>query len=186
MLEPSTRLLIVALFCLVAGGLLGGLLTLRGLRRRPLAAKLAAVLRPDELRVLGYLDRNAVRLASAQHWARGALLSHADEGWGPALVAATIAALACPGDDELLLLLNKTVGDAGAEPQVANIWRQARAEFLAARDRMQWSYLSGYRDDGSPDWNYQALGAAAVKMLENAHAEAERLVAIRLAGSAQT
>jgi hypothetical protein len=186
MLDPSTRVLLAALVALVAGVLFGGWFTLRGLRRRPLTAKLEAVLNPDELRVLGYLDRNAVRLASAQHWARGALLSLEGEAWGPALVAAAIAALACPGDDELLLLLNTTIGEAGADPQVANIWRQARGEVLAARERMQWPYLSGYRGDGSPDWNYQALATAAVKMLENAHAEAERRVATRLAGSAQT
>ena len=184
MLDPSTRVLIAALFSLVAGVLLGGLLTIRGLRRRSLPARLEAIASPSERRVLAYLGESAVRLASAQHWARGALLSQPSEPWQPALIAAAIAALAAPGDDELLLLLNKTIGEVGADPQVANVWRQARAELLAARENLVWPYLSGHRDDGSPDWNFEQLARCAVKMLDSAHAEAERLVATRLAGSA--
>jgi hypothetical protein len=186
MLDPSTRVLLAALVALVVGVLFGGWLTLRGLRRRKLSAKLEAICTPRERRVLAYWGESAVRLSSAQHWARGALLSHAGEPWHPALLAAAIAALASPGDAELLLLLNKVVGEAGADPQVANVWRQARAELLAAQNELTWPYLSGHREDGSPDWNFHALAIASVKLVENAHAAAEQLVASRVAGSAQT
>jgi len=183
MLEPSTRLLIVALVSLVAGVVLGGLLTIRGLRRRPLAARLEAICTPDERRVLRYLVDNAVRLASAQHWARGAMLSSEAEPWRPGLIAAAIAALVSRDDDELHLLLNsQAVGD----PQVANVFGQAIAELRAERASMQWPFLSGLRADGSPDWNFPELSARAVKLLESAHAEATRRVASGLADSAQT
>jgi hypothetical protein len=110
------------------------------------------------------------RLLLAQHWARGSLLSHAHETWRPICQAIAIAALACEDLDALGRLLSDAVGQAGADPQLANVWRQALLELH-----------EGSRGEGSAivdsaNWPFPALRVRSRELLASAQLGAEQLV----------
>ena len=146
-----------------------------------------------------YLRVQATRLFLAQHWARGGVMSHAGEAWRPALTALGMAALVVRDPDELAPLLAELVEAAGDDPELLNIWQQARGE-LAGAKRREWVPFErienpleregeirvslGKRPDGSPDWNYPELGIRAREMLASACLGARKLLAIRRAPSA--
>lgn len=166
MLTPSTlAALALAFICGVATSL-----AVRR-KREPLDLRAEAQAR--------YLRSHAVRLACAQHWARGGALSKRDEPWRPVCTGLAVAALMVDDDSDVLALLSKLVGDAGTDPELANIWRQARAELVAARDRLETEFLAGVRGDGAPAWNQTELRARAAELLESAQQGALSLLAAR-------
>jgi hypothetical protein len=141
---------------------------------------LTPVVRPDP--IAAYLTTHAVRLALAQHWARGGILSNESEPWRPVCTAAAVAALLVDDDKELSDLLGAMLSDvASHDPQVVNVWRQARAELVASLSDLPLQLVSGRRQDGSPDWNRTELRVRARTLLDSAH-----LVAIGLAAARST
>lgn len=164
MLDSTSTFVATALASFVLGACCA-LALLAALRRRRRA-------RPD----VAYLRTHAVRLACAQHWARGSLLSSASEPWRPIVGSLALAALAVEDEATLVQLVGQLVGQGGTDPEVANVWRQARAELLAQRDRLEFEFLAGVRVDGAPGWNWARLQEEAAKQLAAAHGLAEQLV----------
>lgn len=146
-----------------------------------------------------YLRTQATRLFLAQHWARAGAMSFATEAWRPAMTALGMAALVLREPAELGPLLTELIESAGDDPELLNIWQQARGE-LAGAKRREWVPFDrienpiereaeirvslGIRPDGSPDWNHPELGNRAREMLASACLGARKLLAIRRAPSA--
>lgn len=168
MTTPSTVAVIALSF--VVGAFVGAI-TLALIRRRRR--------NPEALARAAYLRKHAVRFALAQHWAKGGVLSDRSEPWRPICTGVAVAALLLDDDSEVEALLNATIGETTADAELTNIWRQARAELLAARDRLELEFLAGVRPDGSPTWNQSVLRARAVEVLESAQKGADALLAAR-------
>lgn len=170
MTDAST---ILELLSALGVGLTAGVLAVRSRLRKPADTRQAA-----------YLRDHAVRLALAQHWARGGLLSEQSEPWSVACTSLAVAALAVETIEDLAPIIDHAVGMAGADPEVVNVFRQARAELGAARVVLSDELATGYRPDGSPGWNFRELRVRSETLLEHARISAEQLTAARRAGGA--
>lgn len=165
MADASTLVGVVLAFAL---GTVAGLAL--AARRKPKA-------KPDHQ--AAYLRRHAVRLAVAQHWARGGALSERSEPWRPICTGIAVAALMVDDDADVLALLEKAIGESGTDPELANVWRQARAELIAAREHLQTEFLCGTSSSGAPAWNQPELRARASELLDSAQTGAMALLAAR-------
>jgi hypothetical protein len=168
MLQVSTPLILAVLGGVLAGLSCGLWVGRRRWRRRPSAQDT-------------YLRAQAARLACAQHWARGGALSGQSEAWRPVCLGAAIAALLVPDDRDLARLLEQVHQDALPDPELANVWAQARGELDAARspEPLGIAFLTGYRPGGSADWNYPELQTQARILLQNAREGALSLLRAR-------
>lgn len=114
-----------------------------------------------------------LRLRLAQHWARGGLLSQDSEPWRPACLAIAVGALGSSSMSALGVVLRAQVGRSGSDPQVANCFRQALAEYVAADTGSELTIAN------SDDWSSESLLACVRVLLEQAGDQAERIVAAR-------
>jgi hypothetical protein len=140
---------------------------------------LTAVLLPLWQQVYGLAWRTTraelTRLRLAPHWARGGLLSSAQEPWRPCCTSLAVAALGASDLAQLESLI--TVRLAGSEDaQIQNIWTQARAELHAARD------ASDATVPNSDDWPHDALKARIASLLDDAERGALQIVQARGGG----
>jgi hypothetical protein len=136
-----------------------------------------------------YMVAHTVRLACAQHWAAGGAMSGAEEAWRPICLAVAIAALLVRDENDLQALLERFVADAAGDPELQNIWQQAAGELRssrAMRGALGIAFVTGYREDGSPDWNYPYLRTQAEAALVSAQIGARKLLDARRVPSAAT
>jgi hypothetical protein len=117
-----------------------------------------------------FMQQHAVRLALAQHWARGGLLSEPTEPWRPIVSAAALAALAASDDRELDRLLSAQCGQiAASETEAANVWRQVLAELAASRASLDPELATGKNAAGESTWPDARLRDQAAELLRQAH-----------------
>lgn len=114
-----------------------------------------------------------LRLRLAEHWARSGLLSQDGEHWQPMCEALSVAASACRSLHELGVLLRTQTGLAGSDPAVANVWRQALAEYVAAEGG------PGLEVANSGDWPQESVLHRIRDRLDRVQRDAERIVAGR-------
>lgn len=121
------------------------------------------------------IDRTELlRLRLAQHWARGGLLSDESEAWRPACMAIAIAALGCRDLGELGVILRTQVGNVSSfDPQVANIFRQALAEYVASDP------AKTLDAPNSAGWPHESLIHRVRELLEQVSEEAARMTLAR-------
>jgi hypothetical protein len=112
------------------------------------------------------------RLRLAEHWARGGLLSSAQEPWRPCCTGIAIAALGASDLEQVDAIL--TARAAGAtDPQVQNVWKQARAELQATRDAPDAIVAN------SSEWPRDALKMRIAALLEDVERGALQIVDAR-------